>query len=155
MSLCSDCQVYDDVPQEAAYLESDLGQPDIPKGLCERCLRLQSRVKDVNNYFSFSCRFDQLSTRSSIQSINCRPLLQHSLITTPFPSATPFSPAFADQWPTEGKIDIDGLSVKYRPELDFTLTNVTLSIPARAKVQSSSLRAASVVNLHVLCFSSF
>ena len=44
-------------------------------------------------------------------------------------------PVFVDEWPTEGKIDIIGLSVKYREELDFALKNLSLSIPARAKVQ--------------------
>ena len=34
--VSSDCQIYDDVPQEAAYLESDLGKPEIPKGVFER-----------------------------------------------------------------------------------------------------------------------
>ena len=41
---------------------------------------------------------------------------------------------FVDKWPTEGKIEITGLSVKYRVELDYALKNLTLSIPAGAKV---------------------
>ena len=49
-------------------------------------------------------------------------------------ATTSFPAVFVDEWPTEGKIDITGLSVKYRVELDFALRNLTLSIPAGAKV---------------------
>ena len=44
--------------------------------------------------------------------------------------------AFADKWPSQGRIDIIGLSVKYRPEIGYAIKDVTLSIPARAKVCS-------------------
>ena len=59
---------------------------------------------------------------------------------------------FVDEWPTQGKIDIIGLSVKYREELDFALKNLSLSIPARAKVHGRFLRAARAVNMRTLCF---
>ena len=42
----------------------------------------------------------------------------------------------AAQWPTEGKIVIEDLKVKYSPNSDFALKNVNVSIPAGAKVRN-------------------
>ena len=81
-------------------------------------------VKDKNNF----CLCDNLSPRLG------------AFVDVAKTTLTPLFPvsSFADQWPTEGKIDIHGLSVKYRSELDFALANVNVSIPARAKVQSEN-----------------
>ena len=40
------------------------------------------------------------------------------------------------QWPTEGKIVIDDLKVKYSPHAGFALKGATVSIPAGAKVRN-------------------
>ena len=59
------CQVYDDVPQEAAYLESDLGQPEIPKGSFERWLGLQSTMKwRISVLFVVVTRYHRKITRT-------------------------------------------------------------------------------------------
>ena len=46
----------------------------------------------------------------------------------------------AAQWPTEGKIVIEDLKVKYSPNSDFALKNVNVSIPAGAKVRNRVVR---------------
>merc|ERR1711871_1569890 len=63
-------KVYDDLPQEAAYTELEMGKPELS----------------------------------------------------------------IEQWPKDGRINIQNLWVKYRPELDDTLKGVSLVIPAKAKV---------------------
>ena len=46
----------------------------------------------------------------------------------------------AAQWPTEGKILINDLRVKYAPKMGFALKDVTVSIPAGAKVRNRAVR---------------
>ena len=54
---------------------------------------------------------------------------------------------FSTQWPSEGKIVIDELRVKYSPNLGFALKDVTVSIPAGAKVRNSVVVRTVVVLL--------
>lgn len=55
-----------------------------------------------------------------------------------------------EHWPSEGRIEIRNLQMRYRPELDLVLKGVNLSIPGGTKV--IAVLVASAVVASAVCF---